>query len=145
MAKKGSILVCDDEEIMRDVLETILSGAGYKVELARTGEEALEAYSQKSYDVVLMDVSMPGMGGLTALEALINLDPEAVVLMITAYATFDTAISAWEKGATGVIRKPFQNEQILAFIAKGIKSRRKEEERRVLRQVMADIVTAEDI
>ena len=56
--------------------------------------------------------------------------------MITAYATFDTAISAWEKGATGVIRKPFQNEQILAFVAKGIKKRQKEEDRQTLRQVM---------
>jgi len=145
MAKKGSILVCDDEEIMRDVLETILSSAGYKVDLARTGEEAVEAYSQKSYDVVLMDVSMPGMGGLTALEALMNLDPEAVVLMITAYATFDTAISAWEKGANGVIRKPFQNEQILAFVAKGIKKRRKEEERQTLRQVMTRSVSRDAI
>ena len=130
---------------MRDVLETILSSAGYKVDLARTGEEAVEAYSQKSYDVVLMDVSMPGMGGLTALEALINLDPEAVVLMITAYATFDTAISAWEKGANGVIRKPFQNEQILAFVAKGIKKRRKEEERQTLRQVMTRSVSRDAI
>ena len=145
MAKKGSILVCDDEEIMRDVLETILSTAGYKVDLARTGEEALEAYSQKPYDVVLMDVSMPGMGGLTALESLITVDPEAVVLMITAYATFDTAISAWEKGANGVIRKPFQNEQILAFVAKGIKKRRKEEERQTLRQVMTRSVSRDAI
>lgn len=145
MAKKGSILVCDDEEIMRDVLETILSGAGYKVDLARTGEEAIEAYSQKPYDVVLMDVSMPGIGGLTALESLIGLDPEAVVLMITAYATFDTAISAWEKGANGVIRKPFQNEQILAFVAKGIKKRRKEEERQTLRQVMTRSVKRDAI
>lgn len=145
MAKKGSILVCDDEEIMRDVLETILSGAGYKVELARTGEEALELYSEKSFDVVLMDVSMPGMGGLTALEQLIALDPEAVVLMITAYATFDTAISAWEKGANGVIRKPFQNEQILAFVAKGIKKRQKEEERQTLRQVMTRSVSRDAI
>jgi DNA-binding NtrC family response regulator len=145
MAKKGSILVCDDEEIMRDVLDTILSGAGYKVDLARTGEEALEAYSQKSYDVVLMDVSMPGMGGLTALEELMKADPEAVVLMITAYATFDTAISAWEKGANGVIRKPFQNEQILAFVSKGIKKRRKEEERQTLRQVMMRSVSRDAI
>ena len=61
MAKKGSILICDDEEIMRDVLETILSGAGYKVDLAKTGEEAIEVYSQRSYDLVLMDVSMPGI------------------------------------------------------------------------------------
>ncbi len=136
MAKKGSILVCDDEEIMRDVLGTILSQTGYKVDLAKTGEEALEAYAQKPYDVVLMDVSMPGIGGLTALEELIKTDAQAVVLMITAYATFDTAISAWEKGATGIIRKPFQNEQILAMIAKGVKTRRNEEERVVLRQAM---------
>lgn len=145
MAKKGSILVCDDEEIMRDVLETILSGAGYKVDLAKTGEEALEAYEQKPYDVVLMDVSMPGMGGLTALEELIKIDSEAVVLMITAYATFDTAISAWEKGATGVVRKPFKNEQIIALVNKGVKKRRNEEERHTLRQAMTRSVQRDSI
>lgn len=143
MAKKGSVLICDDEEIMRDVLETILSGAGYKVELAKTGEDAIEAYTQKPFDVVLMDVSMPGIGGLTALERLMTIDPEAAVLMVTAYATFDTAISAWEKGAAGVIRKPFQNEQIIALVAKGIKKRRKEEERQTLRQAMVRSVNRE--
>lgn len=143
MSKKGSILVCDDEEIMRDVLETILSTAGYRVDLAKTGEEALAAYSEKQYDVVLMDVSMPGMGGLTALEELIKLDAEAVVLIITAFATFDTAISAWEKGAFGVIRKPFQNEQIVNFVVRGIRKRRNEEERHTLRQVMTRSVKRE--
>jgi DNA-binding NtrC family response regulator len=143
MAKKGSVLICDDEEIMRDVLETILSGAGYKVELAKTGEEAIELYSQRSFDVVLMDVSMPGIGGLTALEELIKIDSEAVVLIVTAYATFDTAISAWEKGATGVVRKPFKNEQILSLVAKGIKKRHKEEERQILRQAMVRSVKRE--
>jgi len=145
MAKKGSVLICDDEEIMRDVLETILTAAGYKVELAKTGEEAIEMYSQKPYEVVLMDVSMPGMGGLTALEDLLKLDPEAVIIMITAYATFDTAISAWEKGAQGVIRKPFQNDQILAFVSKGIRRRRAEEERQTLRQVMSKSVSRDAI
>src|SRR6476620_5277075 len=145
MARKGSVLICDDEEIMRDVLGTILSDAGYKVELARTGEEAVEIYSQRTFDIVLMDVSMPGMGGLTALEELIKLDGEAVVLMITAYATFDTAISAWEKGAFGVVRKPFQNEQILAFVARGIKKRKQEEERQTLRQVMTRSVSRDAI
>lgn len=145
MAKKGSILICDDEEIMRDVLETILSTAGYKVDLAKTGEEALDLYAQKPYDAVLMDVSMPGIGGLTALEELLKLDPNAVVMMITAYATFDTAISAWEKGAQGVIRKPFQNEQILAFVAKGIKKRKAEEERQTLRQAMTKSVQRDAI
>ncbi len=143
MAKKGSVLICDDEEIMRDVLETILSSAGYKVDLAKQGEEAIELYGKKTYDVVLMDVSMPGMGGLTALEELIKLDEEAVVFIITAHASFETAISAWEKGATACIRKPFQNEQILASVARGVRKRRNEEERITLRQAMTRAVKRE--
>src|SRR3712207_3067187 len=137
MAKKGSILVVDDEEIMRDVLETLLSAEGYRVDLAKTGEEGLEAYGRRTYDVVLLDVSMPGMGGLRALEEILKADSEAVVVMITAYATFDTAIGAWERGAAGCIRKPFQNEQILSTVASGIKRRRKEEERQNLRRAMS--------
>jgi len=137
MAKKGSVLVVDDEEIMRDVLETLLSAEGYRVDLAKTGEEGLDAYTKRPYDVVLLDVSMPGIGGLRALEEFLKLDAEAVVLMITAYATFDTAIAAWEKGAFGCIRKPFQNEHISAQVTAGIKRRRKEEERRSLRQAMS--------
>jgi DNA-binding NtrC family response regulator len=137
MAKKGSVLVVDDEEIMRDVLEVLLSSAGYKVDLAKTGEEGLEIYAKRFYDTVLLDVSMPGIGGLSTLEELLKLDADAVVLMITAYATFDTAVSAWEKGATGIIRKPFQNEQILNLVANGVKKRRHEEERQTLRQAMA--------
>jgi DNA-binding NtrC family response regulator len=140
MAKKGSVLVVDDEEIMRDVLETLLSAEGYRVDLAKTGEEGLEAYGRRSFDVVLLDVSMPGMGGLRALEEFLKLDSDAAVIMITAYATFDTAIAAWEKGAFGCIRKPFQNEQITATVAAGIKRRRKEEERQTLRRAMSRAV-----
>src|SRR5215217_3835558 len=137
MAKKGSVLVVDDEEIMRDVLETLLSAEGYRVDLAKTGEDGLEAYGRRAFDVVLLDVSMPGMGGLRALEEFLKMDADASVLMITAYATFDTAIAAWEKGAMGCIRKPFQNEQIVAQVAAGIKRRRKEEERQTLRRAMS--------
>jgi DNA-binding NtrC family response regulator len=137
MARKGSVLVVDDEEIMRDVLETVLSAEGYRVDLAKTGEEGLDTYSKRPYDVVLLDVSMPGIGGLRALEEFLKLDAEAVVVMITAYATFDTAIAAWEKGAFGCIRKPFQNEHVSARVAAGVKRRRKEEERRSLRQAMS--------
>ena len=140
MAKKGSVLVVDDEEIMRDVLETLLSAEGYRVDLAKTGEEGLEAYGRRAFDVVLLDVSMPGMGGLRALEEFLKMDADASVLMITAYATFDTAIAAWEKGAMGCIRKPFQNEQIVAQVAAGIKRRRKEEERQTLRRAMSRAV-----
>ena len=145
MAKKGSVLIVDDEEIMRDVLETLLSAEGYRVDLAKTGEEGIEAYGKRAYDVVLLDVSMPGIGGLRALEELLKNDPEAVIVMITAYATFDTAIAAWERGAYGCIRKPFQNEQITATVAAGIKRRRKEEERHLLRRAMSRAVDRGEI
>ncbi|MFV0387717.1 MAG: sigma-54-dependent transcriptional regulator [Pyrinomonadaceae bacterium] len=145
MAKRGTVLVCDDEEIMRDVLETVLIGAGYKVDLAKTGEEAIQAYENTSFDVVLMDVSMPGMGGLTALEKINELDSDAVVLMVTAFATFETAISAWEKGAFGCVRKPFKNDQILALVAKGMRKRKNDQERVNLRQIMARSVSRDSI
>src|ERR687885_1232248 len=80
---------------------------------------------------------MPGIGGLRALEEFLKMDSDAVIVMITAYATFDTAVAAWEKGAIGCIRKPFQNEQITRTIAAGIKRRRKEEERQTLRRAMS--------
>lgn len=136
MAKKGNILVVDDEEVMRDVLESLLSQDGYRVELAKTGEEGLAKLSERSYDVILLDVSMPGIGGLRTLEEILKLDREAVVIMITAYATFDTAIAAWQLGAFNCIRKPFENEHILKTIAAGISRRRGDEERRVLRRTL---------
>ena len=144
-SRKGSVLVVDDEEIMREVLETLLSNEGYRVDLAKTGEEGLEAYGRRAFDVVLLDVSMPGIGGLRALEEFLKMDSDAVIVMITAYATFDTAIAAWERGAFGCIRKPFQNEQITATIAAGIKRRRKEEERRTLRRAMSKAVDRGEI
>jgi DNA-binding NtrC family response regulator len=144
-SRKGSVLVVDDEEIMREVLETLLTAEGYRVDLAKTGEEGLEAYGRRAFDVVLLDVSMPGIGGLRALEEFLKMDSDAVIVMITAYATFDTAIAAWERGAFGCIRKPFQNEQITATIMAGIKRRRKEEERRTLRRAMSKAVDRGEI
>jgi DNA-binding NtrC family response regulator len=144
-SRKGSVLVVDDEEIMREVLETLLTNEGYRVDLAKTGEEGLEAYGRRAFDVVLLDVSMPGIGGLRALEEFLKMDSDAVIVMITAYATFDTAIAAWERGAFGCIRKPFQNEQITATIVAGIKRRRKEEERRTLRRAMSKAVDRGEI
>ncbi|MDX2030202.1 MAG: sigma-54 dependent transcriptional regulator [Blastocatellia bacterium] len=136
MAKKGNVLVVDDEEVMRDVLESLLSHDGYRVDLAKTGEEGLARLNERAYDVTLLDVSMPGMGGLRTLEEILKIDREAAVIMITAYATFDTAIAAWQLGAFNCIRKPFENEQILKTVAAGISRRRGDEERRVLRRTL---------
>ena len=79
MAKKGNVLVVDDEEVMRDVLESLLSQDGYRVDLAKTGEEGLARFGERTYDAVLLDVSMPGIGGLRTLEEMLKLDREAVV------------------------------------------------------------------
>ncbi|MFN0085714.1 MAG: sigma-54-dependent transcriptional regulator [Blastocatellia bacterium] len=136
MAKKGNILVVDDEEVMRDVLESLLSGDGYRVDLAKTGEEGLARLNERAYDATLLDVSMPGIGGLRTLEEILKIDREAAVIMITAYATFDTAIAAWQLGAFNCVRKPFENEQILKTVAAGISRRRGDEERRMLRRTL---------
>ncbi len=136
MAKRGNVLIVDDEEVMRDVLESLLSGDGYRADLAKTGEEGLARLHERTYDAVLLDVSMPGIGGLRTLEEILKLDSEAVVIMITAYATFDTAIAAWQLGAFNCIRKPFDNQQILKTVAAGIARRRGDEERRVLRRTL---------
>src|SRR3989442_7609328 len=136
MAKKGSIVVGDDEEGRRSVLDSLLTDEGYQVELARSGEEALDNFQQRAYDFVWLDVSMPGMGGLRTLEEILKLDAEAVVVMITAYATFDTAIAAMQRGAFTCISKPFDNKEILKLVTAGIRRRRKDEERRTLRQTL---------
>jgi DNA-binding NtrC family response regulator len=145
MAKKGTILVVDDEEVMRDVLESLLSGEGYQVDLAKTGDEGLDAFQQRPYDLVLLDVSMPGRGGLSALEEILKLDPEAVIIMITAYATFDTAIAAWQHGAFNCIKKPFDNREIIKLVAAGIRRKRKDEERRALRQTLKRSTAGKEI
>jgi DNA-binding NtrC family response regulator len=145
MAKKGNILVVDDEEVMRDVLYSLLEAEGYQVEIARTGEEGLDKFQQRPFDLVLLDVSMPGMGGLRTLEELLKVDAEAVVIMITAYATFDTAIAAWQRGAFNCIKKPFDNREILGLVAAGIRRRRKDEERRALRQTLKRSTESKEI
>jgi len=130
---------------MRDVLDSLLVAEGYQVELARTGEEGLDKFQQRTFDLVLLDISMPGMGGLRTLEEILKLDNETVVIMITAYATFDTAIAAWQRGAFNCIRKPFDNKEIIGLVAAGIRRRRKDEERRALRQTLKRSTESKEI
>jgi len=90
IAKKGSVLIVDDEEIMREVLETLLSSEGYRVDLAKTGEEGLEAYGRRAYDVVLLDVSMRGRSGLAVLKE-VRASPDKVpVLVLSAHPKNNT-------------------------------------------------------
>ena len=90
--RAASVLVIDDEEIMREILEALLTREGYHVRLAASGEEGLELARSTPFDAAIVDVMMPGIDGIAALHELRKLDDDLPVLMITAFASVETAI-----------------------------------------------------
>ena len=101
--RHASILVADDEEIMREILETLLVREGYQVHLACSGEEALELARTMPFDAAVVDVMMPGIDGITTLQELRKLDDDLPVLMITAFASVETAIAAMKLVPCGML------------------------------------------
>ncbi|MEE4352403.1 MAG: sigma-54 dependent transcriptional regulator [Desulfatiglans sp.] len=118
MPKKPRILVVDDETAMRESLKDWLMEDGYEVGLAAGGEEAIALAREKSWEVVLLDLKMPGMDGLEVLKALKEIDPEAEILIMTAYATVDTAVQAMKEGAFDYLVKPFDPDEVELLIKK---------------------------
>ncbi len=135
---RGTILVIDDEEVIQDILQSLLSAEDYEVDLFSDGEGALDRFRQRSYDAVICDLMLPGMDGLKVTEELKRLDPVCPVIMITAYATIETAIQAMRTGAYDYVTKPFKNDEILVLLDKAITQRRVLEENRVLKRALAD-------
>ena len=133
-----TILVIDDEEVMRDVLHTLLAQAGYQVVLAESGSQGLALARKQAFDAAILDVMLPEMGGLEVLEELKKADPELVVLMITAFASLETAITAMKKGAFDYITKPFKHEEVLHILRNGLHQRRLQDENRQLRTALRD-------
>ena len=133
-----SILVVDDEEVMRDVLGSLLSQAGYEVSLAADGPGGLALARKGSYAAALVDMMLPEMDGMAVLEELKKVDPELVVLMITAYASVETAIAAMRRGAFDYVAKPFKHEELLHALANGLNQRRLQDENRQLRSALRD-------
>src|SRR5688572_32398181 len=105
MRRTGSILVIDDEEIMREILEALLTRDGYDVRLAASGAEGIELAKSVPIDAAIVDVMMPGMDGIAVLDELKKHDDELPVLMITAFASVENAISAMKRGAFDYITK----------------------------------------
>ncbi|HUU33628.1 MAG TPA: response regulator, partial [Vicinamibacterales bacterium] len=134
MRRQGSVLVIDDEEIMREILETLLTREGYQVRLASSGRAGLDLARSTPFDAVIVDVMMPEMDGLQVLDALRNFDDEMPVIMITAFASMETAVSAMRKGAFDYITKPFKNDEVLVVLKNAIERRRLVDENRALRQ-----------
>jgi two-component system, NtrC family, response regulator PilR len=134
----AEILVIDDEEVMRDVLQTLLTSAGYEVTLAEDGAQGLAMARKKSFDAVILDVMLPEIGGLEVLDELKKTDPDLVVLMITAFASLETAITAMKRGAFDYVAKPFKHEEVLHILKNGLNQRRLQDENRQLRTALRD-------
>ncbi|MGE0455515.1 MAG: sigma-54-dependent transcriptional regulator [Vicinamibacteria bacterium] len=138
MSKAESILVVDDEEVMRDVLQTLLAQAGYDVAVCESAEEALGMARRRSFDAAVVDVMLPDVGGLDLLEELRKLDSELVVLMVTAFASVETAIAAMKRGAFDYVTKPFKHEELLHILRNGLNQRRLQDENRNLRNALKE-------
>jgi DNA-binding NtrC family response regulator len=134
MRRNGSILVIDDEEIMREILETLLTREGYDVRLAANGAEGLELAKSLPFDAAIVDVMMPGMDGVQTLDELKKLDDDLPVLMITAFASVENAINAMKRGAFDYITKPFKNDEVLVVLRNAVERRRLVAENTALRQ-----------
>ena len=127
------ILIIDDEDVLQDVLTSLLVKEGYDVLNARAGEEGLELLEREEVDLVLLDLMLPGINGLEVLKRIRAEDPEQVVVMITAYSSIEGAIDAMREGAFHYIPKPFKNEEVLLTIRQGLERRRLASENRELR------------
>ena len=111
----GRILVVDDEPQIRRIMRVTLTGAGYEVDDARTGEEALGKVREFRPDLVLLDINMPGMGGLAACRA-IRSDASAAIIMLTVHNTEAAKVEALDAGADDFVTKPFSTPELLARI-----------------------------
>jgi DNA-binding NtrC family response regulator len=127
------LLVVDDEEVIRDVLSTLLTREGFRVTTASDAAEALALFDPASFDVVLLDLMLPDRPGLEVLREIRRRDPDAVVAIVTAYSSIEGAIEAMRVGAFHYIPKPFKNQEVLLTVRKGAEARRLTEENRRLR------------
>lgn len=107
-----AILVVDDEPIIRSALAEFLQQEGFSVETASSGEFALEVVARRKFDVMLCDVNLPGLDGIEVLERVARLSPETFVLLITAYATVESAVEAFHKGAHDYLMKPIILQEV---------------------------------
>ena len=135
---KDKILVADDEQSMREFLDIMLKKEGYKVSLASNGEEVAKLVENDLFDLVLMDIRMPKLDGISALKKIKANTPETIVIMITAYASADTAIKAMKEGAYDYITKPFKVEEIKLIIKNALEKKNLQKENILLKQAVRD-------
>jgi len=144
-ALTGSILIIDDEAEIRESLETLLELEGYSVETAATGQQGLYRIGQRTFDLILLDLALPGRNGMDILAELRSQDPNLSVMMITAYGTVENAVKAIQSGAVNFVQKPWDNEKLLADVRAAIARHRAEEENVQLKRALKQRYNFENI
>ncbi|MGB3096256.1 MAG: response regulator, partial [Candidatus Deferrimicrobiaceae bacterium] len=134
MEPKVNILIVDDEEIVRESLANWLEEDGYEVEAAENGARALERLPAKDWNLAMVDLKMPGMDGIQLMDEIRKVRPDTIVIIMTAYATVDTAVQAMKKGAYDYIVKPFNPEDLSITIRKIIEHQKLVKENIYLRK-----------
>lgn len=120
MSSRASILIVDDDMGMRETLSDIMEDKGYRTVIALDGYEAIQRVKESAFDVILMDIKMPGMDGVETFKEIKKIRPRTAVVMMTAYALEDLISEALQEGAYGVLYKPFDMEKIMDLI-EGVK------------------------
>jgi two-component system, NtrC family, response regulator len=136
--KKPSIILIDDDPSLRRVIEYSLAESGYSVLPAASGEEGLALFQKGPCDAVITDITMPGMSGLEVLVKVRQADSNVPVIVITAYGTIESAVSAMKQGAFDYITKPFNRDELRMTLERALKMRRLEKENVRLRAEVID-------
>ncbi len=118
------ILVVDDDEVIRDACDQLLSGMKYDVKLAADGKDGLEKIKKEAFDIVILDLKMPGLSGMELLKIIKEDNPETIVIVITGYATVESAVEAMKLGAYDFLPKPFTPEELRIIIRRAIDKRK---------------------
>ena len=139
------ILIIDDEASIRESLETLLTLEGYNVETAPEGESGLDQIDRVTYDLVLLDLALPGKNGLEVLHLIRERHPDLPVIMITAFGTVDNVVEAIRTGAQNFVQKPWDNEKLLADIRSAIARFHAEEENIQLKRALKQRYNFENI
>ena len=133
------ILIVDDEEVLRDVLDAVLRREGFEVAMAASGEEALSILDEDdNIDLVILDIMLPGISGIDTLRSIRVSNPSLPVIIITAFSSIDGAIEAMKHGAFHYIPKPFKNEEVILTVNKALEQRRLSHENERLKAELSE-------
>lgn len=138
---KTRVLIVDDEEKFSQPLSERLSLRDYDVTTSQSGEDAVNQIKKFNYDVVILDVIMPGMGGIDTLREIKKIKPLTEIIMLTGHATVETAIEGMKLGATDFLMKPCETEDLVSKIQKA-HDRKAEQEERIREAKAKDIIAS---